>query len=170
MLKMAAEWLRVGLERPHFLPLVRGQKTTGVAPAQSIRRAVKAFRWTGRGSSDAVFSRRAGTTSSFLLVFHNNRGRGEELFTPLLHGGFTNHFTGGAAPWLGKSMRYTLQKVPSCTHTGTMGGRERPHPLTHRASRALRGRSRPRGHFAPRRIARLRDATPRTCQTKCLTF
>jgi len=24
---------RVGLERPHFLPLARGQKTTGVAPA-----------------------------------------------------------------------------------------------------------------------------------------
>jgi hypothetical protein len=109
-------------------------KDNGVAPAQPIGRALKTFRWTGRGSSDAVFSRRAGRTSSFLLVFLNNRGRGEELFTPLLHGGFTNHFTGSAAPCLGKSMRYTLQKVPSCTHTGTMGWRERPHPLTHGAS------------------------------------
>jgi len=125
----------VGLERPHFLPLARAQKSIGVAPAQSIRRAVKAFRWTDRGSTDAVFSRRAGRTSSFLLVFLNNRGRGEELFTPLLHRGFTNHFTGGAVPWLGKSIRCMLQRGRSCTRTGTMGGRERPHPLTHGASR-----------------------------------
>jgi hypothetical protein len=30
---------RVGLERPHFLPLARGQKTTGVAPAHPIEPA-----------------------------------------------------------------------------------------------------------------------------------
>jgi hypothetical protein len=30
--------------------------------------------------------------------------------------------------------------------------------------------SRPRRYFAPTRIAGLRRATPRTCQTKCLTF
>ena len=89
------------------------------------------------GFERCSLSRRAGRTSSFLLVFLNNRGRGEELFTPLLHGGFTNHFTGSAAPCLGKSMRYRLQKVPSCTHTGTMGWRERPHPLTHGASPVL---------------------------------
>jgi hypothetical protein len=28
-----------------------------------------------------------------------------------------------------------LQRGPSCTQTGTMGGRERPRPLTHGASR-----------------------------------
>ena len=44
MLKMAAEWLRVGLERPHFLPLASGQKTTEVAPAQPIEPAI---RWRG---------------------------------------------------------------------------------------------------------------------------
>ena len=85
----------VGLERPHFLPLARAQKSIGVAPAQSIRRAVKAFRWTDRGSTDAVFSRGAGRTSSFLLVFLNNRGRGEELFTPLLHRGLHQSLHGG---------------------------------------------------------------------------
>jgi len=90
---MAAEWLRVGLERPHFLPLARGQKTIGVAPAQPIGRAVKTFR-TDRSSSDAVFSRRAGRTSSFHLVFLNNRGRGEELFTPLLHRGLRQSLHG----------------------------------------------------------------------------
>jgi hypothetical protein len=34
MSRMDAEWHRVGLERPHFLPLTRGQKTPGIAPAQ----------------------------------------------------------------------------------------------------------------------------------------
>jgi hypothetical protein len=80
--------------------------------------------------------------SSFLFVFLNNRGRGEALFTPLLHWDFTNHFTGGAEPWLGKSIRCMLRRGPSCTQTGTMGGRERPHPLTHRASRLPWDRSR----------------------------
>ncbi len=71
----------------------------------------------------------------FLLVFFNNRGRGEELFTLYFILDFTNHFTGGAAPRLGKSIRYTLQRGPSRMQTGTMRGRERPHPLTHGASR-----------------------------------
>jgi hypothetical protein len=53
--------------------------------------------WTDRGSSDAVFSRRTERTSSFLLVFLNNRGRCEERFTPVLHGDFNNHFTGRGA-------------------------------------------------------------------------
>jgi hypothetical protein len=89
--RMDAEWHRVGLERPHFLPLARGQKTIGVAPAQPIGRAVKTF----RTDRDAVFSRRAGRTSSFHLVFLNNRGRGEELFTPLLHRGLRQSLHGG---------------------------------------------------------------------------
>ena len=42
-------------------------------------------------------------------------------------GDFANHFTGRAAPWLGKSIRCTFQRGPSCMQTGTMGGRERPH-------------------------------------------
>ena len=33
MLKMAAEWLRVGLERPHFCTRFRGQSDAWVAPA-----------------------------------------------------------------------------------------------------------------------------------------
>jgi len=49
-------------------------------------------------------------------------------------GGFASHFTGSAAPWLSKSIRCTFQRGPNCTCTGTMGGRERPHPLTHGAS------------------------------------
>jgi hypothetical protein len=79
-------------------------------------------------------SRRAGRTSSFLLVFLNNRARGEELFAPYFIGDFTNHSTGGVAPLLGKSIRYTVQRGPRRMQTGTMGGRERPHPLTHGAS------------------------------------
>jgi hypothetical protein len=98
-----------------------------------IGRAVK--RLTDRGSSDAVFSRRVGRTSSFLLVFRNNRGRGEEHFTPVLHGDFIGHFTRSAAPWLGKSIRARSKKYRCCTHAGTMGGREQPYPLTHGASR-----------------------------------
>ena len=47
--------------------------------------------------------------------------------------------------------------------------RERPHPLTHRASRMPWGRSRLRRHLAATRIARSRCATPRICQTTCLT-
>jgi hypothetical protein len=53
--------------------------------------------WTELGSSDTVSSPRAGRTSSFLLPFLNNRVRGEELFTPILHGGPHQSFHGGAA-------------------------------------------------------------------------
>jgi hypothetical protein len=42
---------RVGLERPHFLPLARGQKTTGVAPAHPIEPAI---RWRGAADKDGL--------------------------------------------------------------------------------------------------------------------
>jgi len=95
-------------------------KDNGVAPAQPIGRALKTFRWTGRGSSDAVFSRRAGRTSSFLLVFLNNRGRGEERFTPVLHGDFIGHVTRTLRAKPDKLMRWTFQGRSDCARAGTM--------------------------------------------------
>ncbi len=85
----------LGWSDPTFCHWLVAKRPLEVAPAQSIGRAVKTFRWTDRGSSDPVFSHRAGRTSSFLLVFLSNRGRGEELFTPLLHRGLQQSLHGG---------------------------------------------------------------------------
>ena len=143
---------RVGLERPHFLPLARAKKPTGVAPPQPIGQAVNTFRWTDLSSSDQSFpvapEGHPHSSSSSSTIEIEVKSSSPLYFS----GDFTNHFTWGVAPWLGKSIRCTLQKVPSCTHTGTMGGRERPHPLTHGASRLPCGRSRPRRHFAHRAL------------------
>ena len=163
MLKMAAEWLRVGLERPHFLPLVRGQKTTGVAPAQPIGRAVKTFRWTDRGSSDAVFSRRAGRTSSFHLVFLNNRGRGEELFTPLLHRGLRQSLHGERGAMV---KQINPMHVPKRTELHVHGNDGRAGATPPFDARCVTGFVR---SLPPQRQG-VAWATPRICQTKCLTF
>jgi len=65
-------------------------------------------------------SRRAGRTSSFLLVFLNNRGRGEERFTPVLHGDFIGHVTRTLRAKPDKLMRWTFQGRSDCARAGTM--------------------------------------------------
>jgi hypothetical protein len=89
----------------------------------------------GPGFERSVFSRRAGRTSSFSSSFSTIEIEVKSSSPLYFSGDFTNHFTGGAPAWLGKSIRCTLLRGPSCMQTGTTGGRERPHPLTHRASR-----------------------------------
>jgi hypothetical protein len=93
MVKMAAEWLRVGLERPHFLPLARGQKTTGsLQPNQSDERSKRLVGQTGvraMQSFPVALERHPHSSLSSSKIEVEVKSSSPVYFS----GNFTNHFT-----------------------------------------------------------------------------
>src|SRR6266404_9304547 len=125
------------------------------------------LRRTELGSVDADFLRRARGASSFPRALLNSRG--EESFTPVLHGAFHRSLHRSAA---GKARELNSMDVPKMVgldegwHDVRAGG---PHPLTHGASRLPCGRSRPHRNFVSVFCA-VACTDLRICQTECLTF
>ncbi len=141
--KMAAEWHRVGLERPHFCTRFRGQSESWVAPAQqenSFGARRENLGETGAEGKDYTLHLR-------LHLFLHPVERAISLRSVACR-----RQCNQKSPW-GKNQN----------------GRERPHPLTHGASRLPWGRSRPHTNFVSAFYS-VAYTDPRICQTRGLTI
>jgi hypothetical protein len=76
------------------------------------------LRRTELGSVNADFLHRASGAASFLRALLNSRG--EERFTPVLHGHFIDHFTGARRAKPDKLIRWTSQRRSDCARAGTL--------------------------------------------------